>query len=103
MIRKPIRKYIKQKETQVDHMKTLARIIIIVVTYAFLVEDKSLLNKKSTNHKEIKNKNHTLTYDLTSNTLFHLVWINYWVQHIWMEGLQCLVFSPTIIKAKFLM
>jgi hypothetical protein len=40
----PTRKSTKQKETQVADMKTLAKIILIVTTYVFLVEKKPLLN-----------------------------------------------------------
>jgi hypothetical protein len=46
-----MRKSIKQQETQVDDMKNLTKIISIATNYAFLIEKKSFLNKKSTNSK----------------------------------------------------
>jgi len=39
-----MRKFIKQKEIQVADMETLAKIILVVVTYAFL-EGKKILIK----------------------------------------------------------
>jgi hypothetical protein len=48
----PTRKFIKEKETQVVDIETLAKIILIASIYIVLIEKKSLLNKKSTNHKE---------------------------------------------------
>jgi hypothetical protein len=46
------RKFIKEKETQVVDIETLAKIIPIASIYIVLVEKESLLNKKFTNHKE---------------------------------------------------
>ena len=54
-------------------MKTLDKIILIFATYAFLVEKKSLLNKKFTNHKETNSRTCTTTSSLISNTSFSLV------------------------------
>jgi hypothetical protein len=65
----PIEKSAKQKEIQVVDMK----IILIVATYTFLVEKKSLLNNKSTNHKKTNSKTGTRTSGLTSNTSFFLI------------------------------
>jgi len=65
----PIEKSAKQKEIQVVDMK----IILIVATYTFLVEKKSLLNNKSTNHKKTNSKTRTRTSGLTSNTSFSLI------------------------------
>jgi hypothetical protein len=53
-------------------MEILARIIIIVVTYAFLVEIKYLLNKKSINYKETNCKTYIITFGMTLNMLFYL-------------------------------
>ena len=48
--------------------ESLAKIILIVAIYAFLVEKKSLLNNKSTNHKKKKSiKIGTTTFILVSN------------------------------------
>jgi hypothetical protein len=68
-----MRKYIKQKETQIDDIKTLAKIILIATNYVFLVKKKSLLNKKSINHKETKNKTLTTTSIITSTIYIFLV------------------------------
>jgi hypothetical protein len=46
------RKFIKEKETQVVDIETLAKIIPIASIYIVLVEKESLLNKKFTNHKK---------------------------------------------------
>jgi len=89
----PIEKSAKQKEIQVADMKNLAKIILIVATYTFLVEKKSLLNNKSTNHKKTNSKTGTRTSGLTSNTSFFLIWKNYWTYHKWMENSRCLVFT----------
>jgi hypothetical protein len=69
----PIEKSAKQKEIQVVDMENLTKIILIVVTYTFLVEKKSLLNNKSTNHKKTNSKTRTRTSGLTSNTSFSLI------------------------------
>jgi hypothetical protein len=53
-------------------MEILARIIIIDVTYAFLVEIKYLLNKKFINYKESNCKTHVITFGMILNTLFYL-------------------------------
>jgi hypothetical protein len=87
-----MKKSIKQKEIQVANMKTLAKIISIVATYVFLVENESLLNNKFINHEETNNEIHTTTSSLTSNILFSL---------IWMEILRCLVFIPFRIEVRF--
>jgi hypothetical protein len=68
-----MRKYIKQKETQIDDIKTLAKIILIATNYVFLVKKNSLLNKKSINHKETKNKTLTTTSIITSTIYIFLV------------------------------
>ena len=41
----PMRKSTKQKETHIANKKTLAKIILIVVTYAFLIVKEFQLNK----------------------------------------------------------
>jgi len=90
----PIEKSTKQKEIQVVDMENLTKIILIVATYTFLVEKKSLLNNKSINHKKKISKTRTRTSDLTSNTSFSLIWKNYWTYHIWMENSRYLVSIP---------
>ena len=64
---------IKKKYIHVDDMKTLDKIILIFATYAFLVEKKSLLNKKFTNHKGTNSRTCTTTSSLISNTSFSFV------------------------------
>jgi hypothetical protein len=68
----PMRKSTKQKRKQVVDMKNLAKIIPISSTYAFIVEKKSLINKKSINHMETNNKTRTTTFDLNFDTSFFL-------------------------------
>jgi hypothetical protein len=70
-----MRKSIKQKETQVDDMKNLTKIISIATNYAFLIEKKSLLNKKSTNNKTCTTTrmyNNQNNLNLTINYCFFL-------------------------------
>jgi hypothetical protein len=54
MIKKTLsmKKSTKQKETQVVNIETLAKIILIYTINAFIVENESLLNKKSKSHKK---------------------------------------------------
>jgi hypothetical protein len=68
----PMRKSTKQKRKQVVDMKTLVKIIPISSTYAFIVEKKSMINKKSINHMETNNKTRTTTFDLNFDTSFFL-------------------------------
>jgi len=67
-----MRKYTKQKETQIDDIKTLAKIILIATNYVFLVKKESLRNKKSINHKETKNKTLTTTSIITSTIYIYV-------------------------------
>jgi hypothetical protein len=56
----PIRKSKKKKtDTQVADLEILAKIISTAATYIVLIENEFLLNKKSTNHKEINSKTRT--------------------------------------------
>jgi len=57
-----MRKSTKQKKTQLVDMETLAKIILIVIIYIVLVEKKSLLHKKCTDHKETNSKTCTTTF-----------------------------------------
>ena len=66
-----------QRKKQVADMETLAKIIPMVTTYVFLVENESLLNKKSTNHKKKKSKTCIENFGLTLNTSFSLILINH--------------------------
>jgi hypothetical protein len=72
-----MRRSMEQNEIQIDDIETLVKIILIVVTYDFLVQNKSLLNKKSINHKETNSNTCTTTSSMTSNTLFFFIWMNY--------------------------
>jgi len=67
----PIRKSTTQKEAQFDDMETVVKIISIVATYIFLVENESLLNKKFINHKETNSKT------CTTYCLYHDVYPNF--------------------------
>jgi len=69
----PKRKSKKYKETQVTDMKTITKIISIAITYVFLIEKESLLNKKSINHKETNSKTIITTSELTSNMSFSFI------------------------------
>jgi len=62
--------FVNEKHPQ---MKILIKIISIAATYASLIENESLLNKKSTNYKETNNKTCIATYSLTSTMLFSLI------------------------------
>jgi hypothetical protein len=72
-----MRRSMEQNEIQIDDIETLVKIILIVVTYDFLIQKKSLLNKKSINHKETNSNTCTTTSSLTSNTSFFFFWMNY--------------------------
>jgi predicted transporter len=61
-----MKKSTKQKEIQFDNMETLSKKISIVTTYAFLIKNKSLLNKKSLSHNKTNSKIYTTTSNLTS-------------------------------------
>jgi hypothetical protein len=72
-----MRRSMEQNEIQIDDIETLVKIILIVVTYDFLIQKKSLLNKKSINHKETNSNTCTTTSSLTSNTSVFFIWMNY--------------------------